>query len=874
MESCEYELVRNLTLLFFFERLMDKGGPRTLHDLSCQFGAKGFTKEMRQIAGGSQSGLRKFLTQYPTLFVINGDYVSVNTFEPVIEEDVGVNKKLNKRDYAQEAVEYFTNKLVQYGVGAEVPIKSLLGHRSQASPEVRHISGQHYREFRDFLLRYTNDFIVSEDTVKLKQFEGMVSVPFRELEPEISIDQEMTSKLLNYCFHTIEEKGPTSIEQLLSMVTNKFPSEICTTMFRTPQDLTTFLKMFPDAFDVQKNYVSLHDKPKLPTDMMHKSDNTTSRVENNTENSPSHRNIDNSSSSSSSSRINNSNHNINNDSYSNNNDSNINIKDNNNSSRSSPTRTTNQAISQPISNSIEQVCFTDNIHEDNTTSTAETNYSSPPISLQQQTLKQRINTLVMKTIADNTERDRTLQTPQIGDAWKLKLLQQTKVIVNVRESTRIIDEIINSKPAASSTDGNIVVSFDCEGINVGTKGQLTLIQIGTMYGNVYIFDLFTSPNLINGLRKLLESPTVVKVIHDCRNDSVNLFNQFGITLKNVFDTQAAHAIIQCQDTGKPVDKVKNVNLNTLCEIYGAPCNLLKGQLKYIYRRDQKYWSRRPMSRDMLIYATSDVLGLVPQVYNAMSKLIKPEMIDLFNQLCEEQVLMHISSVEIKARKKQRKIETEVIDLRKRMEESTEKNIVLSNREIRLLRYLSLTEDEKEKLKGSYKVAKKLEKLESLTHDKNASSDDDDDDDDDDDEEKNDETEYPSLDSCVSDNSPYDSARSKSDPPTLTESMQMVDEILLDKQMDGLEKIEKLEAILSSVTSSTSDKYNYDTVHNNSIKCSCLCHDINTTKEPQHESNSGTDVACQTLSTGDIVITRIFFTDEEKERTRLLNAPNK
>lgn len=52
----EYELARNMTLLFFLERLLDKGEPRTLHDLSCQFGAKGFTKEMRQIAGGSQSG--------------------------------------------------------------------------------------------------------------------------------------------------------------------------------------------------------------------------------------------------------------------------------------------------------------------------------------------------------------------------------------------------------------------------------------------------------------------------------------------------------------------------------------------------------------------------------------------------------------------------------------------------------------------------------------------------------------------------------------------------------------------------------------------------------------------------------------------------
>jgi hypothetical protein len=56
VDSMDYEHARNLTLLFFFERLVDKNEPRTLHDLSCQFGAPGFTKEMRQIAGGSQSG--------------------------------------------------------------------------------------------------------------------------------------------------------------------------------------------------------------------------------------------------------------------------------------------------------------------------------------------------------------------------------------------------------------------------------------------------------------------------------------------------------------------------------------------------------------------------------------------------------------------------------------------------------------------------------------------------------------------------------------------------------------------------------------------------------------------------------------------------
>ncbi|XP_015114166.1 egalitarian protein homolog [Diachasma alloeum] len=816
MDSSEYELVRNLTLLFFFERLMDKGGPRTLHDLSCQFGAKGFTKEMRQIAGGSQSGLRKFLAQYPTLFVIDGDYVSVNTFQPVVEQDEG-SKVKNKRDYAREAVEYFTNKFVQYGDGAEVPIKSLLGHRSQASPEVRHISGQHYREFRDFLMKYPDDFIVVDENVKLKRFEGMEAVPFKELEPEIPVDQEVTRKLLDFFIQSIEKQSMNTVEQLLSAVATKFPQDMWSTIFSTPQDLTTFLKMFPDAFNVQKNMVSIHAKPKFTSDSGIKNEGKRKESCDKTDGSQ--------------------------------------------QSRTASPSVSSGRQSQCNFNSLENQNCNDNCNDDYQSST-ELNSHSPPVSLQQQTLKQRINTLVMKTLADNTERDRNLHATQVGDAWKLKIFQQTRVIVNVRESLHIIDEIMN--PQRAMGDGKIVVSFDCEGINVGAKGQLTLVQIGTAQGHVYIFDLFTSPNLITGLRKLLESPNVVKVIHDCRNDSVNLFNQFGIVLNNVFDTQAAHAVIQYQEVGKPVYKVKSVNLNTLCEMYGAPCNPLKEQLKYIYRRDQKYWSRRPMSRDMLVYATSDVLGLVPQVYNAMSRVIKPETQSLFNELCEEQVQMHINPAEVKSRKKQRKIETEVMDLRKRMEETTGKNIVLSNREIRLLRYLSLTEDEKEKLKGCYKVAKKLEKLESLGQDKNESSDDDDDDCFDD-EEKNEE--YPSLDSCTSDNSQND-ITSKMESPSLTETMKMVDEILQDGQMDGFERIDKLEAILSAVTCSTSDKLISDSVHINSPKCMCQGF------SPKKSTIARSEAACQTLSTGDIVITRIFFTEEEKERTKLLNSPKK
>ncbi|KAG5325255.1 EXD1 protein, partial [Pseudoatta argentina] len=832
MDSSEYEMVRNMTLLFFFERLMDKGGPRTLHDLSCQFGAKGFTKEMRQIAGGSQSGLKKFLAQYPALFLIDGEYVSVNTFQPVVEEESG--NKSGKRDYAREAVEYFTNKLLQYGVGTEVPIKSLLGHRSQASPEVRHISGQHYKEFRDFLMKYSDAFVVSEDSVILKQYEGMKPEPFHELEPDIPIDPDVTAKLLDFFCVCIEQKGPILIDQLFNMVNEKFSHENWTSIFKTSQDLSTFIKIFPDAFHVQTNLVTLISRPKSsvmePAVTKTKISSGNQRSQNN------------------------------------------NVAHTNNVMPIIPP--SKIQLSQPPLDQLESVCNNatsqpNSLQNACTSPAVESNNNSPPVSLQQQSLKQRFNTIVMRTLADNTERDRSLQAAQMGDAWKLKVLQQTKVIATLRESLQVTEDIIN--PRKPPSDGKVVVSFDCEGINLGVRGQLTLVQIGTMSGQAYVFDLVTCPGLVQagGLQKLLEHPHVTKVIHDCRNDSVNLYNQFNITLTNVFDTQAAHAVLQFQDTGKPVYKVKNVNLNTLCDHYNAPCNPLKEQLKNIYRKDQRYWSRRPITREMLIYASSDVLSLVPQVYNSMSRLIKPEQESLFAELCEEQIQMHIRPAIVKARKKQRKIATELSDLKKRMEEATSKNIVLSNREIRLLRYLDLTEDEKEKLKGSYKVARKLEKLENMGQDKADSSDDDDDD-------KTDDHEYQSLESYTSENSHSGGILSprNADTPSLTESMQMMDEILSDGRMDKLEKIEKLEAILSAVTSSATDQLSVNNADSSPIKCVCTCQEDKTDSPRMDRQAAGTSVACQTLSTGDIVFTRVFVSEEEKERVRLLNSPKK
>lgn len=168
---------------------------------------------------------------------------------------------------------------------------------------------------------------------------------------------------------------------------------------------------------------------------------------------------------------------------------------------------------------------------------------------------------------------------------------------------------------------------------------------------------------------------------------------------------------------------------------------------------------------------------------------------LFSELCTEQIYMLIRPNDVKMKKKQRKISTEVSDLKQKLQ-STNKNVVLSNREIRLLRYLDLTEDEKEKLKGSVKVAKKLEKLESMGQDRNNYSDSDEDGD-------NNDQEYQSMDSVPSDNSlPSLNTFSpkSSEPPSLLESMHLMNELLNNKSMDKEIKIDKLEALLSVAAS--------------------------------------------------------------------------
>lgn len=78
---------KNMALLFFMDHLMQKNGRRTIHDLSCQFGARGFTAEMRDAVGTTQEGLTDFLNQHPSLFKVEGDQVNQQSINAIYRFD-------------------------------------------------------------------------------------------------------------------------------------------------------------------------------------------------------------------------------------------------------------------------------------------------------------------------------------------------------------------------------------------------------------------------------------------------------------------------------------------------------------------------------------------------------------------------------------------------------------------------------------------------------------------------------------------------------------------------------------------------------------------------------------------------------------------
>ena len=174
--------------------------------------------------------------------------------------------------------------------------------------------------------------------------------------------------------------------------------------------------------------------------------------------------------------------------------------------------------------------------------------------------------------------------------------------------------------AAAGVD---LVAVDCEGVNLSRFGSLTLVSVALDPFHIYLFDII-QPDIelqvaqLDTLRGILENPVIMKLIHDCHQDSDALLTQQKIRLANVFDTSAC--ILTLQKVKSISLNIKKTKLNDSLKQYDCPVNPNRDAGSNIYKENHAFWAERPLTEFMIAYASGLEKLLLVLFFFLISKL--------------------------------------------------------------------------------------------------------------------------------------------------------------------------------------------------------------------------------------------------------------
>jgi len=219
-----------------------------------------------------------------------------------------------------------------------------------------------------------------------------------------------------------------------------------------------------------------------------------------------------------------------------------------------------------------------------------------------------------------------------------------RIVTTEAELSEVLKRLVSEK----------VISVDCEGSDLSKgswrngqlagehcmplHGRLCLLQIGTTSGAVFAIDVLRigSRAFDLGLRQLLETTNVIKVVHDFRQDADALWHQFRVQVREVFDCQLCDVFIrrlagyrtQYVQGSARLLSAHGIEAETVPG-YGLLTPDMKLRIHERFSEDRHLWERRPLPKDMIQYAKADVLPL-PRLYrqlvHKLSNLLGDEML--------------------------------------------------------------------------------------------------------------------------------------------------------------------------------------------------------------------------------------------------------
>jgi ribonuclease D len=182
--------------------------------------------------------------------------------------------------------------------------------------------------------------------------------------------------------------------------------------------------------------------------------------------------------------------------------------------------------------------------------------------------------------------------------------------------SQVIDTAAGLEDIARSLEKEKAVAVDLEADSMyHYKEKVCLIQIATEKTSVVIDPLAIKD--LAPLNPIFSNPDIKKIFHGADYDVRSLYRDFKIRINNLFDTELACRFLGIKETGLQAVLKMFFNVNV--------------DKKY----QKKDWSKRPLPKEMMAYASKDVIYLLPLARMLIHRLKKIDRMTWVLEECED-----------------------------------------------------------------------------------------------------------------------------------------------------------------------------------------------------------------------------------------------
>lgn len=211
----------------------------------------------------------------------------------------------------------------------------------------------------------------------------------------------------------------------------------------------------------------------------------------------------------------------------------------------------------------------------------------------------------------------------------------------IHEDFVFVTTIEGLKDACLQLKTSTIIAFDCEGVSLSRSGTCTLLQLvgDSNQKKPFIIDLVVCTAAMleeSGIKVLLEDHTFIKICWDGRMDCDALLHQFNVRIHNILDLQVLDVFYR-RSQGLRVNFVNGyaagvekytfmsfTELTNFKKLKDQIDDLSYPQGRMSSVRSFEFWRERPLSQDLLQYATGDVLHMFVMRTKLLARIKKTE----------------------------------------------------------------------------------------------------------------------------------------------------------------------------------------------------------------------------------------------------------